>query len=133
MNIHIQIGIGEAFDRLTILQIKREKISAPEKLKNIEKELEYIKQMVTNLPKFEGEQDNAHINKLISQLKMANEMLWSVEDELREKERKQEFDQDFIILARNVYFNNDKRAEIKKEINLAYGSEFIEEKSYAKY
>lgn len=133
MNIHIQIGIGEAFDRLTILQIKREKISDSEKLKNIEKELEYIKQMITNLPKFQDEQDNAHINKLISQLKMANEMLWSVEDELREKERKQEFDQDFIILARNVYFNNDKRAEIKKEINLAYGSEFIEEKSYAKY
>lgn len=133
MNINIQIGIGEAFDRLTILEIKKEKISDHEKLKNVEKELEYVKEMVTNLPKFQDEKDNAHVQKLISQLKMANEMLWSVEDELREKERKQEFDQDFIILARNVYFNNDKRAEIKKEINLAYGSEFIEEKSYAKY
>lgn len=133
MNINIQIGIGEAFDRLTILEIKKEKISDHEKLKNVEKELEYVKAMVTNLPKFQDEKDNAHVQKLISQLKMANEMLWSVEDELREKERKQEFDQDFIILARNVYFNNDKRAEIKKEINLAYGSEFIEEKSYAKY
>lgn len=133
MNIHIEIGVGEAFDRLTILQIKKEKISDPEKLKNIEKELEYLKGMVTNLPKFKHEEDNAHVNKLVSHLKMANEMLWSVEDEIREKERKQEFDNDFIILARNVYFNNDKRAEVKKQINLAYGSEFIEEKSYAKY
>lgn len=108
-------------------------MSDPEKLKNIEKELQYMRDMVTHLPKFDFEKDNAHVQKLVSQLKMINEMLWSVEDELREKERKQEFDHDFIILARNVYFNNDKRAEIKKLINLAYGSEFIEEKSYAKY
>ena len=133
MNIHIVIGVGEAFDRLTILEIKKEKMSDPEKLKNIEKELQYMRDMVTHLPKFDFEKDNAHVHKLVSQLKMINEMLWSVEDELREKERKKEFDHDFIISARNVYFNNDKRAEIKKQINLAYGSEFIEEKSYAKY
>ena len=133
MNINIQIGIGESFDRLTILEIKNEKMSDPQKLKNIEKELQYMRDMVAHLPKFDLEKDNANVQKLVSQLKMINEMLWSVEDELREKERKQEFDSDFIILARNVYFNNDKRAEIKKQINLAYGSEFIEEKSYAKY
>lgn len=133
MNIHMAIGIGEAFDKMTILEIKKEKISDPEKLKNIEKELEYIKDMVTNLPKFEREEDNAHVHKLVSQLKKVNDMLWLVEDSLREKESKEEFDHDFVILARNVYFNNDKRAEIKRQINLAYGSDFIEEKSYAKY
>jgi hypothetical protein len=133
MNIHMTIGMGEAFDKLTILEIKKEKISDPDKLKNIEKELEYTKNMVLNLPKFESEDSNTYIHKLVSLLKTANEMLWTVEDELREKERKQEFDHDFIVLARNVYFINDKRAELKKLINLTYSSDFIEEKSYAKY
>lgn len=133
MNIHMSIGIGELFDKLTILEIKKEKISDPEKLKNIEKELEYINDMVTFLQKFDKKEVADYVQELIAKLKNVNEMLWSVEDDIREKERKQEFDHDFIILARNVYFNNDKRAEIKKLINLAYGSDFIEEKSYAKY
>ena len=66
-------------------------------------------------------------------LVLINENLWEIEDKIRFKERDKEFDTDFIELARSVYFTNDKRAEIKKEINLKYGSLFVEEKSYSKY
>ena len=121
----IEVSIGEIVDKLTILQLKKQNIENAEQLQNIEKEYLYLHEVVfadLNISR-EDYDDLLYINQL----------LWWIEDDIRDKERKQEFDDVFISLARAVYITNDKRAELKKEINKKYGSEFVEEKSYAKY
>lgn len=122
--MEIQVGIGEIVDKLSILLIKKENILDPEKLKNIEKEFNYLTSIVNEL---NIEQED------ISELFRVNTQLWEVEDRIREKERNKTFDSEFIELARKVYITNDLRAEIKKNINKKYSSDFIEEKSYFKY
>lgn len=124
MEISIKIGIGEAVDRGTILQIKLEKIQDETKLKNIEKELEYLEQILQPIPELEGYFDLAYA------LGSVNAKLWDIEDKLRIHEKNEDFGEQFIELARQVYKLNDRRAEIKKELNKLYKSEFIEEKSY---
>lgn len=120
----IEISIAEIVDKLTILSLKRDNISDPIKLKNIQKEHDYLLEIVNEL----------NINPTdIRELLDVNNLLWKIEDQIRDKERNQVFDEDFIQLARNVYITNDIRAEIKKKINLKYSSEFIEEKSYTEY
>ena len=94
-------------------------------LKHIEKEFIYLNNIVFNQLKIE----EIDYQKLVS----INKKLWIIEDDIRDKERNKEFDENFIELARLVYFTNDQRAEIKKEINIKYGSLFVEEKSYQKY
>ena len=120
----IEISIGEAFDRLTILKIKSEKIKDEAKLTNVMKEYYYLQNLMKD--ELEVDEDNEDFKRLLE----INETLWKVEDLLREFEKENSFGQEFIHLARSVYVLNDKRATVKKEINLAYGSQFVEEKSY---
>lgn len=120
----IEISIGEAFDRLTILKIKSEKIKDESKLTNVMKEYFYLQNLLNE--QLEVTEENEDFKRLLE----INENLWEVEDLLREYEEAKSFNDKFIQLARLVYALNDKRARVKKEINLAYGSEFVEEKSY---
>lgn len=128
MLVSLPVSIGEAIDKLTILQIKAERISNAEKLVNINKELSILK---ADLDKIDGLWEP--ISELMSQLKSVNEALWEIEDDIRVKEFKKEFDDEFIRLARAVYVTNDQRADVKKQINLVLGSELVEEKSYEDY
>lgn len=121
----IETSIGEIVDKLSILKIKKNNIKDETKLININKEYDYLFQITFDELKIE-ESD-------FYDLVIINERLWDIEDSIRDKERDSSFDSEFIELARNVYFTNDKRAEIKKNINLKYGSLFVEEKSYNKY
>jgi hypothetical protein len=120
----IEISIGEAFDRLTILKIKSEMIKDEAKLTNVMKEYFYLLNLMKE--ELEVDEDNEDFKKLLE----INETLWEVEDLLREFEKENSFGEEFVQLARSVYILNDKRAIVKKEINLAYGSQFVEEKSY---
>jgi hypothetical protein len=123
----IEVSHGEIVDKLTILQIKKENITDPDKLDNIVKEHEYLLSVVENDLGISTDSDD------YLRLLEINKNLWDIEDDIREKERKKEFDEDFIGLARSVYFTNDSRSKIKKEINLKYSSGFTEEKSYHPY
>jgi len=128
MLVSLPVSIGEAIDKLTILQIKAERISNPEKLLNINNELSILK---ADLDKIDGLWEP--ISELMAQLKSVNEALWEIEDDIRVKEFKKEFDDEFIRLARAVYVTNDQRADVKRQINLVLGSELVEEKSYEDY
>lgn len=121
----IEVSVGEIIDKLSILKIKTSFINDEEKLKNVRKEYDYLNDIVFNQMKI-NESD-------FLSLVTVNQRLWEVEDLIRVKEKNKEFDSEFIELARSVYFTNDKRAEIKKNINLKYDSLFVEEKSYNKY
>ena len=119
------VSLGELIDKITILEIKMVFMTGI-KLKNVDKELKLLKNLIQD--------KNLEIDiDLINNLKEVNKNLWKIEDKIRMKERNQEFDKDFIELARSVYKENDKRSSIKKEINLQYHSELVEEKSYDKY
>jgi len=124
MTVSIEIGVGELIDRYTILRIKLDEIKDPKKLKNIQKEYDYVAGLLSKLEDKEG------IQELVEDLFVINESLWDIENELRHLEKIASFEDEFIQAARSVYRLNDKRAEIKKTINLLYGSGFIEEKSY---
>jgi hypothetical protein len=118
---------GEVLDKFSILELKYNKILDPNKINNIKNELSYLKNICYNII------NKYNITNLYDELKQVNERLWNIEDNIRIKENKQEFDNEFIELARNVYKTNDQRAHIKKLINEISGSEIIEEKSYEKY
>ncbi len=126
--IMAEISYGELVDKITILEIKTERITDPEKLKNIRTELaslyEIYQQYIGN---------STQIQQLRHKLKTVNDILWDIEDDLRTKERDQIFDSEFIQLARSVYLNNDQRCAIKRRINILLGSHIIEEKSYTDY
>ena len=128
MSIKIELSIGELLDKISILQIKAERIEDPSKVKNINKELDVLMSLWNDSP-----YSDTNLSSEINELKNINEALWDIEDKIRDKERNQVFDKDFIELARSVYFTNDKRAEIKRIINGKTGSELIEEKSYSDY
>ena len=125
--MNIEVSHGEIVDKLTILQIKKENITDPIKLDNIVKEYDYLLSIVEN--DLEISTESPEYLELLS----INKELWVIEDDIRDKERVKEFDEDFIKLARSVYYTNDVRAKIKKEINLKYSSGFVEEKSYQSY
>jgi hypothetical protein len=122
------VSFGELLDKISILQIKSERMADAAKLANVRKELSALEQTWMAHPA--AVQDVA---KLRADLKAVNERLWVIEDDIRIKEKAQAFDEDFIRLARSVYFENDTRARIKKDINLALGSAYVEEKSYEDY
>ena len=125
LNINAPISIGELVDKITILQIKKEYMSG-DKFKNVSNELETLELLIEkNCLKIDG--------CFFDKLKEVNSRLWNIEDYIRLKESKKEFDNDFINLARSVYQQNDKRALLKKEINHKYNSNIIEEKSYKDY
>lgn len=122
----IDISTGELVDKVTILAIKLEKISDPSKVKNIRKEYKLLLKPMTDC----GIETDSEV---FLALKDVNLKLWEIEDRIRIKEAEKAFDSEFIELARSVYFTNDERAAIKKRINLATGSELVEEKQYVDY
>lgn len=125
MSISVPVSIGELWDKYTILLIKQEKIKDKDKKIYINIEINYL----INIMK-----DFSYINDTdFIELKKTNESLWNIEDQLRIKEQKKEFDNDFINLARNVYFTNDKRAELKRKINENNNSLILEIKDYVNY
>ena len=126
--IQAPVSFGELLDKIAILQIKSERMTDPDKLTNVRKELDALS--ATWLAHPAAQQ---HIVELRAQLKAVNERLWEIEDDIRACERNQDFGGEFIRLARAVYFENDDRARIKKEINRALGSAYVEEKSYQDY
>ncbi len=123
--INVPISVGELIDKITILEIKKDKLKNL-KLKNILKELSFLRVVL--------EKNSIFIpDAIYFQLKSINLKLWDIEDKIRIKEKNKEFDNEFIELARSVYLNNDRRSETKKELNIMFNSEIIEEKSYEKY
>jgi hypothetical protein len=124
----IEVSWGEYFDKLTILEIKYEKISDESKRENIAKGIKALLTEGRSLADHEAE-----IQSLVQELKEINRKLWDIEEGKRECERKQCFDESFIKLARAVYMDNDKRAAVKKAIDLRLGSDLLEEKSYKPY
>ena len=124
----IPISWGELFDKITILQIKIENIKEKNALKNVKTEHDQLNTIYnSNFLKDEI------ARCLFNYLKEINQKLWDIEDKIRDKEKSKKFDKEFIELARNVYFTNDKRSRIKRNINETFGSKIIEEKSYSKY
>jgi hypothetical protein len=121
----VPIAVGELADKITILEIKAERITDAAKLRNVCSELEQLRAVWDR----QGRRPAA-LEALTQELKKVNESLWVIEDEIRDCERAQDFGPQFIALARAVYRTNDRRAEIKREINLLAGSDIIEEKSY---
>ena len=127
MIISTPVSLGELIDKISILHIKNINIKDEEKLKLIREELELLNQTLNKHIK------NNHIQNYLDSLIEINSKLWVIEDDLRDCERKKKFDQTFIDLARSVYFTNDKRSEVKLEINKKFGSKIIEVKSYEEY
>lgn len=126
--IQVPVSPGEVLDKITILEIKSERISDPDKVVNVRRELELLLKTWQQ----SVEQDET-IHRIHAELKAINEALWEIEDDIRDKERAKEFDQHFIELARRVYVTNDQRANAKKALNSYLGSEIVEEKSYQDY
>lgn len=122
------VSFGELLDKVTILQIKSERMTDAAKVANVRKELTALERIWNEHPA-----SNINVDNLMKRLKAVNERLWVIEDDIRILEKQQRFDDEFIQLARSVYFENDDRAKIKKEINLALGSAYVEEKSYQDY
>ena len=128
MNVNVEISIGEFFDKITILEIKKARIADADKLININKELDGLNILLT-----QQSFSRDDVKQEVLELKAINEVLWDIEDDIREKESQKAFDDRFIELARAVYVTNDKRSDIKRDINLKLGSDFVEEKSYEEY
>lgn len=125
MRIEIPVSLGELLDKLSILKIKSEMIKDKEKLVDIALEEKLLQEKVTGL--------GLETDDLLGELMQVNKKLWKIEDDIREKERKDEFDNEFIELARSVYITNDQRFDIKSRTNNKFGSEIKEFKSYEKY
>ena len=129
----IEISNGELIDKLTILELKKIHVHDSNKLVNIDNELSHLMECF-NILKIKAEREILKdLISLKNKLFNVNQKLWNIEDAIREKEATQEFDPQFIELARSVYIVNDERASIKKEINILTKSKLIEEKSYKKY
>lgn len=128
MIIQAPISIGELIDKITILEIKIDNIQDPKKLENIKCEYEHLKNIVPDALK-----NNEKIKILQVDLKNVNAKLWHIEDVLRLKEHNKIFDDEFVSLARSVYITNDRRAALKRDINILTGSLIVEEKSYQHY
>jgi hypothetical protein len=126
----IEVSNGEVLDKYSILQIKSERITDPTALNNIRRELESLQPAVDAIRSLES---SGTLHSLQDQLLEVNTSLWEVEDVLRGLEKSQDFGPSFVSAARSVYQLNDRRAAVKKEINLLTGSNLIEEKSYEKY
>ena len=127
MLVNTPVSLGELVDKISILTVKQINITDSNKLHQVKKELRFLQETLNN--HVNSKEIKIYINKLID----INSILWKIEDDIRECERKKQFDQKFIELARSVYFTNDKRADLKLDINKKFGSELVEVKSYEKY
>ncbi|WP_420549348.1 DUF6165 family protein [Curvivirga sp.] len=127
MTLTAPVSWGELIDKITILEIKLENMTDPEKLVNVKHEHTVLSQTRDSytLP--------AGLMELTAQLKNINQQLWNIEDDIRDQERQKDFGEKFVELARSVYFTNDKRAALKKDVNILMGSDVVEEKSYQDY
>ena len=121
----VPVSLGELLDKITILEIKTERIADAAKLENVNRELELLRAACPT--------EMNRIDELRRELKAVNEQLWTIEDEIRDCERNGDFGRRFVELARSVYKTNDRRADIKRKINLVAGSRLMEEKSYSGY
>ncbi len=128
MNLKVEISPGELIDKFTILEIKLARLTDEGKLQNVRREHHILSRVIEKKLPLHPE-----IQRLHAELRVVNEKIWQVEDDIRDHERRQDFGPSFIALARAVYFNNDKRAEIKRNINIMLDSVIVEEKSYSKY
>ncbi len=128
MLLNLQTAPGEFLDKLTILEIKSERMSDAAKLVNVRRELELLRETWGASPLSVRD-----VTALVARLKQVNEALWEIEDAIRAREAAKTFDGEFVELARSVYRTNDRRAEIKRELNVALDSEILEEKSYQAY
>ena len=126
MEIKASISVGELVDKITILEIKLNKINNPEKLQNIKNELDVLNEYFVKI-------ENDQLNQLKNKLKDTNLKLWQIEDDIRVCEKNQDFSSSFINLARSVYITNDERFELKNSINEIYSSVIKEVKSYEGY
>jgi len=125
----IEVSIGELVDKLSILEIKLLNIKDSHKSSNVYKELETLNPYFQDLLDEYG----IEMKNLYTRISKINKTLWNIEDAIREKEAEEEFNEEFVELARSVYIINDQRAAVKKEINLLTKSELVEEKSYKDY
>ncbi len=128
MSLMTPISCGELLDKLTILRIKKDRIDNEEKLKNINNELKQLTRIFDDKV-----EKSSELDRLIDELRAVNEQLWDIEDEIRACEKDKDYGERFIELARSVYLTNDKRANLKYQINSVTGSELVEEKSYEEY
>lgn len=128
MLIHVPVSWGELLDKITILEIKAERIADPAKTANVAKELAALR-----ATRDAAGVDLAPLAALVDALREVNAALWRIEDDIRDCERQGDFGARFVALARDVYRTNDKRAALKRQVNEALGSELVEEKSYAAY
>ena len=128
MTISVAVSWGELIDKITILEIKRENMTDPDQLANVGKEYELL-----TATRDAALPDDADMENDAKALKLINETLWKIEDDIRDCERAQDFGETFIDLARSVYRINDRRAAIKRRINEMLGSELVEEKLYRSY
>jgi hypothetical protein len=124
----VALSWGDVFDKLTILEIKQKRLTSPQAIANVERELAALVNVVETL-----RPQPAQLAELKAQLKSLNEVLWDIEDRTRAKEAANTFDQEFIELARSVYRNNDQRARLKRAINELLNSDLVEEKQYTSY
>ena len=127
-NIQVPISPGELLDKITILQIKAERIEDAVKATNVKLELDLLSHVWSESVTVDSE-----IEALTQELKSINEILWDIEDDIRDEEHKKQFGERFIELARSVYVTNDDRANAKKKVNLYLNSNIVEEKSYQNY
>ena len=128
MALKVDVSAGEFLDKITILEIKSERIKDEEKLQNVHKELDLLRNIWAQSPLSQSD-----ISAHMEDLKRVNESLWDIEDRVRLKESASAFDDEFVQLARSVYQINDKRAAIKRDLNRLLGSDLVEEKSYPDY
>ena len=126
--IKVDVTPGELIDKITILEIKTQRIADAAKLKNIRKELELLTRA-----RDAALASSPALDRLTAELRTANETLWTIEDDIRDCERQRDFGQAFVELARGVYKTNDRRSQLKRQINELLGAAFLEEKSYAPY
>lgn len=129
MEIQINISVGELIDKITILQIKKEKIADIEKVKKVSYELKLLENSLNSLQTSKTEE----LRDLMDQLKIINQKLWTIEDNIRLLEKKKKFKNEFIELARSVYITNDERFKVKNKINKLFSSDVEEVKSYEEY
>jgi hypothetical protein len=128
VHLTVQTSPGEFLDKLTILEIKSERITDPAKLANVRRELDLLRETWGASPLAARD-----VTRTVAELRAVNESLWDIEDRIRLHEADRRFDAEFVELARAVYRTNDRRAALKRELNTALGSEIVEEKSYTPY
>ena len=131
--ISIPVAVGEVADKITILELKLRFIKDKEKTNNIKKELTLLKEIYDKCVESHNNSTQNRIRALQYNLSEINQQIWKIEDAIRFQEKNEKFDVNFIQLARSIYRNNDRRAKLKRQINLLTNSEIIEEKSYEEY